>query len=293
MSIPDWLIVAGALGSLSFDIAQDDEMRKLCLCASGQNVQKFKSGPYDGPIWSNLIATRRQVIATLSGLSDRQVDQICLWPRMYGRAGRGDPPVDARLDIVYAGEALRCVINGEGLVAVARKFEIDPGYLEKLKMDASGFVSQWIRFSETMGWHEKAIVLREFRKRLNFSVPYVLLPLMGLPGMTAQIARALFNQGVTSPHDIANMQLVDFGRLMGTDETLESWRPMSLLWGKARDWTRYSDDMQDMEDKAMLAAWCTMSYWYRTRDCRAYHSHLCSLASAQSVHFRPCSSNWT
>lgn len=69
-------------------------------------------------------------------------------------------------------------------------------------------------FSRALGWHNMELLISEFQDRLHFGISHELLDLMHLDSLNGVRARALFNAGVETVAQLANLDILSLENIL-------------------------------------------------------------------------------
>ncbi|KAL8873978.1 MAG: hypothetical protein Q9174_000632 [Haloplaca sp. 1 TL-2023] len=140
-----------------------------------------------------------------------------------GKQLRTDEPELLRLARIYhrfyAAFQLRDLCNEVPIHVIARKFEIDRGFVQTLAQTCEGFAAGMIHFCNTMGWGMLKSVLEHMSDRLKAGARADLLDLARIPFVKSRTARVFWENGMRSLRAVAAAdakELVPLLLLVGT-----------------------------------------------------------------------------
>lgn len=127
------------------------------------------------------------------------------------RAMRGQTKLDYKLMQIhkrfYTALALQELVNETPINVVAHKFKCQRGMLQSLQQMASTFAGIVTAFCNSLQWSTLSLVVSQFKDRLYFGIHRDLIDLMRLPDLSHKRARALFDAGITSLVELANVNV--------------------------------------------------------------------------------------
>lgn len=103
----------------------------------------------------------------------------------------------------YAAFQLRDLCNEVPIHMVARKYEIDRGFVQTLAQTCEGFAAGMIYFCDTMGWGMLKSVLEHMSDRLKAGARADLLDLARIPYVKSRTARVFWENGMRSLRAVA------------------------------------------------------------------------------------------
>jgi DNA polymerase theta len=207
LDISEGLALFAVISKLELDLCLGDEVHLLYLCVPGGVAASLKPEPYDSAMWRFIINRHRHVVRLITGFDDRRLNGLQDLPGRFGGAGRVDPAVDAEFDRIFVAVILRELINETPVQEITRKFRVERGLLQSWQMQCASFAGQISRFCEIVGSGLLAATLNRFRQRLNFGARTELLGLLVLPSCGRDIARRLVRCGLTSPMELADLEV--------------------------------------------------------------------------------------
>ena len=103
----------------------------------------------------------------------------------------------------YAAFQLRDLCNEVPIHAIARKFEINRGFVQRLAQTCEGFAAGMIHFCNIMGWGMLKSVLEHMSDRLKAGARADLLDLARIPFVKSRTARVFWENGMRSLRAVA------------------------------------------------------------------------------------------
>ena len=103
----------------------------------------------------------------------------------------------------YATFQLRDLCNEMPIHAVARKYEIQRGFIQNLAQSCEGFAAGILQFCEAMGWGMLKSVLEHMSDRLKAGARADLLELAKIPYVKSRTARIFWEHGMKSLRAVA------------------------------------------------------------------------------------------
>ena len=92
---------------------------------------------------------------------------------------------------VWAARVLSALVDGEPMVAAARRFQADINDLEHLQNQAKMLLTKVLKFCAEIGASALEKLFKHFKSRLDFDSPNEVTSLMVIPGMTRKTAKVL------------------------------------------------------------------------------------------------------
>ncbi|KAL7729135.1 hypothetical protein ACLKA6_009605 [Drosophila palustris] len=142
------------------------------------------------------------------------------------RAMRGQTKLDYKLMQIhkrfYTALALQELVNETPINVVAHKFKCQRGMLQSLQQMASTFAGIVTAFCNSLQWSTLSLVVSQFKDRLYFGIHRDLIDLMRLPDLTHKRARALYDAGITSLVELANVNVLTLEQLLFNSLSFDS-----------------------------------------------------------------------
>ncbi|KAI4091112.1 MAG: hypothetical protein LQ344_004340 [Seirophora lacunosa] len=106
----------------------------------------------------------------------------------------------------YAAFQLRDLCNEVPIHRIAKKFEIQRGFVQTLAQTCEGFAAGMIQFCDTLGWGMLKSVLEHMVDRLKAGARADLLDLARIPFVKGRTARVFWENGVRSLRAVAEAE---------------------------------------------------------------------------------------
>ena len=230
---PTQLGVACFLSALSpeeavFTHAELDRTRRLGLCLEDDlhclallTPLNFDSPRYPSTYWSSDFMPGKPLTTS------RVAELLGLTPQLLKQ---GDHPSTRRL---YAASLLHKLVREEPLDSII----VDDGYLQRGQLQtfqsaAATHAGMVTTFARELHWTDLAAVLSIVARQLDFGVRQELLPLMGLPAMTAIRARRLYAKGFTTVAAVAGAPVDALAAVLQETDAFQqrkSWEELTTL----------------------------------------------------------------
>ncbi|KAH8312810.1 hypothetical protein KR044_013001, partial [Drosophila immigrans] len=142
------------------------------------------------------------------------------------RAMRGQTKLDYKLMQIhkrfYTALALQELVNETPINVVAHKFKCGRGMLQSLQQMASTFAGIVTAFCNSLQWSTLSLVVSQFKDRLYFGIHRDLIDLMRLPDLSHKRARALYDAGITSLVELANVDMLALEQVLFNSLSFDS-----------------------------------------------------------------------
>lgn len=103
----------------------------------------------------------------------------------------------------YSALVLWALLHEMPAPLLLKKFALSKGQLQQLQQSAASYTHTVGVFCNRLQWYTLEALILSFQKRLALGVRLELVPLMQIPGMDCSVARALYEQGFTTPVSVA------------------------------------------------------------------------------------------
>ncbi|KAH8402756.1 hypothetical protein KR215_009879, partial [Drosophila sulfurigaster] len=142
------------------------------------------------------------------------------------RAMRGQTKLDYKLMQIhkrfYTALALQELVNETPINVVAHKFKCGRGMLQSLQQMASTFAGIVTAFCNSLQWSTLSLVVSQFKDRLYFGIHRDLIDLMRLPDLSHKRARTLYDAGITSLVELANVDMLALEQVLFNSLSFDS-----------------------------------------------------------------------
>ncbi|KAH8358548.1 hypothetical protein KR093_000848, partial [Drosophila rubida] len=122
----------------------------------------------------------------------------------------------------YTALALQELVNETPINVVAHKFKCGRGMLQSLQQMASTFAGIVTAFCNSLQWSTLSLVVSQFKDRLYFGIHRDLIDLMRLPDLSHKRARALYDAGITSLVELANVDVLALEKVLFNSLSFDS-----------------------------------------------------------------------
>ena len=229
LSIEEGLTLYETIQKIQLDLCLVDDIHLLYLCVSPQIATLIQPVAYNNVRWNYIFNHHKHVIQLITGMNEKQIENIQDYPVIYGGLGRVNKTIDTNLDRIYASVILLELINETPVSEITKTFKIERGTIQSLQMQSATFAGQTSKFCEIIGSGLLATTLNRFRQRLNFAARTELLGLMVVPSITKEIARRLADVGITSPLDLADLTVEGIAALIVPHDNDNDSDPQKVL----------------------------------------------------------------
>ena len=188
-----------------------DELHMLTLCIP--STTQIRTPSLKEPIWEKIFAKHEIPIRLITGLSKKELERVII--NIY-RGKILSKEEQQTFDIIYCSYILLKIISEHKIQQIADELGIDRGTVQALQNSAAARAGQAAKFAEVMGYAIINAALTKIRKRLNFGVREELLDLLILPSCTKDMARVLYDKGITDASAICEMSVNDIIKIIKT-----------------------------------------------------------------------------
>jgi replicative superfamily II helicase len=252
IGIEEGLILEQDIKDIQHVVCLNDEVHLLYLCVPPQTITAVKREPYNSPLWLYIFKHHSHVIKLVTKLDDRQIDRMQDLPMKYGGLGRVDARVDACCDRIFIAVMMSELINERPIPEITRNFRIDRGTLQSIQMQCASYAAQVTKFSELIGSALLAATLNKFKQRLNLAARTELLGLLMLPSMSKEAARKLFDQGILSPIELADLTPEMIEQILQKDSDADiDLETAKSIWKDASEYSESLTRIEALEESAM------------------------------------------
>ena len=227
-----------------------DELHMLTLCIPS-NTQ-IRTPSLKEPIWEKIFSRHETPVRLITGLSKRELERVII--NVY-RGKILSKAEQQTFDIIYCSYILLKIISEHKIQQIADELGIDRGTVQALQNSAAARAGQAAKFAEVMGYTIINSSLTKIRKRLNFGVREELLDLLILPSCTKDMARILYDNGVTDASAICDMSVNEIIKIIkkamiGEDEGVIVQTSKKLI-DQAKKYISHLSLLQQFEDDVL------------------------------------------